>query len=125
MKTLLALVVVLLLAGCSSSSADYSGQWVGTVSDTVGGVGQGNLTISQSGSQLTGSWQIGFTGGLNSGSLQGTVSGSSVSVQLYPSRPDACPYNLTATRSGDTLTGNYAAYNCSISISGTLTAQKQ
>lgn len=124
MKRLLALIVVLLLAGCSSVP-NYSGQWVGTVNDTRAGLGQGNLTISQSGSQLSGTWQIGFGGGVNSGYLEGTVNGSSVNVQLYPSNPAACPFNVIATRSGDTLVGNYAAFNCTGSISGTLTVMRQ
>lgn len=125
MNKWVALIFVLLLAGCSVGAPDYSGQWVGSVFDSVGGAGTGNITIAQSGSQITGSWQIGFGSLVNSGSLQGVVSGNSISAQLYPSRADACPYTLTATRSGNTLNGNYSAFSCTISISGTFTGTRQ
>lgn len=124
MKYLVLLGILLLLSACSSVP-DYSGQWVGGANDTRAGYGQASLTISQSGSQLTGSWQIGFGGGVNSGSLQGTASGNAVNVQLFPSNPSACPFNVTATRSGDTMNGNYAAFNCTGAISGTLNVTKR
>ncbi len=95
------------------------------MNDSVAGVGQGNLAISQSGNQFTGSWQISFYSGVNSGSLQGTASGNSVNVQLYPSDPTGCPFNVTATRSGNTMTGNYAAFDCTGSVSGTLSVARR
>jgi len=95
------------------------------VNDTVAGPGQGNLTISQSGSQLSGSWQIGFGTGVSSGSLEGTANGDSITAQLYPSDPTACPFNVTATLSGDTMNGNYAAFDCTGAISGTLSMTRQ
>ncbi len=83
------------------------------------------VDLAQSGSQLSGSWQISFSSQSNSGSLQGVVSGNSVSARLLPSRVGACPYTLTATRSGNTLSGNYSAFNCTAALSGTLTGTKQ
>lgn len=116
--------LVLLLSACSSTP-DYSGQWVGGANDTIAGFGQTNLTITQSGSQLSGSWQIAFREGVNSGSLQGTASADAVTVQLFPSNPNACPFNVTATRSGDTMNGNYSSFSCSRPISGTLSIERR
>ena len=125
MQRWLVLVLVLLLSACGVGGSDLSGSYVGSVVDTVGGSGQGTITLAQSGNQLGGSWQISFSSLSNRGSLQGVVSGSSVSPQLYPSRPDACPYTLTATRNGDTLRGNYSAFNCTAPLSGTFTGTRQ
>jgi hypothetical protein len=44
---------------------------------------------------------------------------------LTPSVPTTCPFNLTATLSGTTMSGTYAAYNCTVAESGTFTATKQ
>jgi len=67
MKQPFALALVLFLSSCGMvGSFDYSGQWVGTVSDTVGGakVGKPHQPV---GSQLTGSWQ---SAAANSGSAR-------------------------------------------------------
>ena len=125
MQRLLVLALALLLSACGVGGSDYSGSYVGSVVDTVGGAGTASITIAQSGSQLSGSWQIGFGSLVNSGSLQGVASGNSVSAQLLPSRAGACPYTLTATRSGNTLSGNYSAFNCTQPLSGTFTGTRQ
>ena len=124
MKRLFVLMVIMVLSACSSMP-DYSGQWVGSANDTRAGYGQVDMTVSQSGSRLTGSWQIGFEAGVNSGSLDGTVSGNAVNLQLFPSNPNACPFNVTATRSGNTMNGNYASFDCAASVSGTLSVTRQ
>lgn len=125
MKRIAVLALMVVLAACGMSGPDYSGQYVGNVVDAVGGAGDATITLSQSGNQLTGAWQISFGSGRNSGFLQGVVNGGSISAQLYPSRSDACPYDLVATRSSNTLSGNYAAFNCTVSVSGTFVGVKQ
>ena len=124
MKKTILLGLLIVLTACSTSS-NYSGQWAGQVIDNIAGVGQGNLTFSQDGDTLSGAWQITFARGVNSGYVEGVVNGNSIRAQLYPSNPQACPYNVTATRSGDNLTGNYAAFNCNVANSGTITASRQ
>lgn len=124
MKRLFGVILVLFLAACASAP-NYTGQWIGDVNDTLAGYGQGNLSINHSGNELSGTWQIGFASGINGGSLQGTVNGNAVSIQLYPSNPNACPFNVTASLSGNTMVGNYASFNCTGVISGTLSMSRQ
>ena len=130
----LAVTFVAFLAACSSGGSsrdfaeqfDYTGQGEGRVSDSVAGLGSANLTISQSGSNLTGAWQIAFdAGGGNSGSLLGIASDGAATIELYPSDPLACPYNVVATRSSSSMEGNYAAFNCTVSVSGTLSVTRR
>jgi hypothetical protein len=108
------------------ASRSLSGNWSGNVNDSVAGRGTVTLSISQSGNSFVGTWQAVFAEGVNSGSLQGFAqSDSSVVIQLHPSNPSACPYNVVANWSGNALSGNYSAFNCSQNVSGTLNLQKQ
>jgi hypothetical protein len=56
----------------------------------------------------------------NGGSLSGTVTGSSLSVTLSPSDPLTCPFQVTATVNGNRITGTYAAFNCTVALSGSI-----
>jgi hypothetical protein len=80
--------------------------------------------VTQKGSELAGTWQAEFNEGTNGGSAVGVVNGNEVVLELHPSQATACPYNVVATRSGDTLSGNYSAFNCTVTVTGTLTISK-
>ena len=56
----------------------------------------------------------------NSGTLSGTIAGSTLSLTLTPSDPRTCPFDLTATVSGNRITGTYAAFNCTVPVSGAI-----
>ena len=83
------------------------------------------VTVAQNGSSLTGTWSISAAVQTNSGSLSGSVTGSSLSITLTPSVPTSCPYQLTATVTGNTITGTYASFNCTVAVSGSLTVTRQ
>ena len=126
-----ALVLVGALTACGGDSSgpaafSYSGNWSGMLNDSIGGAGTTTVTMSQSGTQLVGTWQTTFAaGGTNSGTLQGTVRTNDVLIELYPSDPSTCPFALVAQRSGSTLSGTYAAFNCTVAVSGTMSITKQ
>ena len=130
-RRLLAILVsaALVVTACGSPSAplpfSYSGTWAGSMVDSFAGNGTTTLTVSQSGSDIVGTWQAIFAAGNNGGTLAGTISGNDVLVELYPSDPTACPYAVVAQRSGTTLSGTYAAYSCTQAITGTVSVVKQ
>lgn len=120
MKRLL-LIGVLFVSACGGgpsgpSTTSVAGTWTGTVNDSLAGVVSASMTLAQSGATVSGTWAVSG----NSGSLAGSMSGSSLSAVLSPSNPLTCPYSLTATNSGSRLIGTYAAFNCSIPISGSI-----
>jgi hypothetical protein len=95
--------------------------------DSVGGRGTARATIRQDGNQLTGTWASTFPNAAynNGGSLGGTVSGSAVSLTLYGPNQSVCPFRVTATWSGDRMIGTYAAFNCTIAITGSVDMRRQ
>lgn len=121
------LFALLALSACSGMGEyNYSGSYVGTVNDSAAGAGTMNISISQSEDRLAGTWQASFsTSGSNGGSLLGIVDGDSLILELYPSVPTACPFNAVVNRNGDTLSGSYSAFNCSVTGTGTVEVQKQ
>lgn len=119
------LAIVLLLAACQSTSFSYSGSWKGSILDSVAGPGTVTVSMTEAGSDIVGTWQAVFSSGSNGGSLTGVINGSSVVIDLEPSNTSACPYNVVANRSGSTVSGNYSAYNCTGTITGTLSITKQ
>ena len=82
-------------------------------------------TIAQSGTSLSGTWSTTFTNAGNnsatlSGTLTGSISGSSVSMSLVPSAPTSCTIPMTATVSGNSMSGTYVSANCSVPDSGSI-----
>jgi len=132
----LALAVVLLVTACGGGDngsptepqpLTLTGTWAGTIVDSVGGHGTVRATVRQDGNQVTGTWAATFTDprGNNGGSLSGTVNGSAVSLTLYGPNEGVCPFRVTATWSGDRLTGTYAAFSCTTAITGSLDLRRQ
>ena len=124
-------LAVVLLAACASSPTgptafSYSGTWSGTINDSLGGPGTTSMTMSQSGSDIVGTWQATFTGGGNNGgTLAGVINGQEVLIEMYPSDPSTCPFAAVAQRSGSTLAGTYAAFNCTVAVTGSVNVTKQ
>jgi hypothetical protein len=118
--------VLVLCSACGSltgpGSDSLSGSWTGVTSGSSGGPGAVQTTIGQSGSALSGTWGAQYANPLNnsSGSLSGKVSGDTVTLTLSPSVPTSCPYTVTAIKSGETLAGTFATFNCQTSQSGTV-----
>ena len=131
MRQRLAYVFVLaLMSGCKSATAPVSltGTWTGTISSSA--LGSGTTTIGlveSSAGVLTGTWTVSYPSQPNaSGSLTGSFDGSGITATLTPSVPSQCPYNLTGQLKGSTsITANYAAFNCTVAVSGAIAINKQ
>lgn len=129
------LCLMLLLAGCEGgddndgqAAAALVGSYRGTIQDSVAGSGMLSLTVGTSGDTLTGTWATSFANtrnNNNSGSLSGSANGESVSIVLQPSVSTSCPFQATGVVSGTQIRGNYAAFNCSQSVTGTFTVTRQ
>ena len=129
-------VLVLTLTSCggdggnSSPFGSISGNYAGTLQDSIAGAGTVQGTLSESGSSLSGMFQTTFTQSgrtvTSSGTVSGTVNGTSITLTLTPSDPTACPFNITLTQVSDTqLTGTYTAFNCTVAQSGTINVTRQ
>ncbi len=83
-------------------------------------------SFSQNGSQITGTWGNEVGGIANTGTMTGTVSGTSLSATLAPNIPiqGECSTNVTGTLSGGTLSGNFTTTTgCAVPQSGSFTLQ--
>lgn len=134
-KRLFVVLAVLALAGCGngvgrtgtvssdSGIADLSGKWTGAAVVTNGGTGSANigLTLTQNGSNVSGTFSS-STG--NTGSIVGTVSGSSFSGDLLPSVPTSCPAKIVLIYSNNQLSGTTTTYNCSVIASSYATLSR-
>jgi hypothetical protein len=110
-------------------SFDYTGQWSGTVLDSVGGEGALGLTIlTQSapyGGALGGTWQGAIAGG-GSGIVRGQLLHSeTLSLSLISSATQGCLYNAELSHEEEVLTGTYLSKGCDPYVTGTLELRKQ
>jgi len=133
-------VLVFTLASCggdgndSSPSSSLSGNYAGTVQDNVVGDGTVQVTLTESNTLVSGTLQTTFVNPqqrnpflrLDSGTVRGTVNGTSITLTFTPSVATSCPYDITLTRVSDTeLTGAYAASQCVVASSGVLNLTRQ
>ncbi len=111
----------------SSTTANLAGTWTGTLTDGISGTGNLKMVMTQSGISLTGTWEALYSVAAKNqtGSLTGTVSGSSVSLMLKPSSASTCQGKIIATASGSSFSGMYSAVNCSVTDTGSMSATKQ
>ena len=107
----------------------FNGTWTGPVTSNFPGIppGTGTITITQTGSSLSGTWATVYPDPTfnDSGSFSGTASGMSLSGTLSPSDPTDCPYTINATVSGNLMSGTYATFDCTFAVSGSISLTKQ
>jgi hypothetical protein len=124
-------VLMLTTAACGGDSGNspsdiIAGTWNGTITSNISSPGHVTTTLTRSGSRIGGTWSMSDgDGNSNSGSVDGTLSGSSLTLTLNPSDPTTCPFNVTATINGSSMSGTYAAFQCTVSLGGSLTLTKQ
>jgi hypothetical protein len=113
-------------SGTGPSQMNLGGNYAGVAQDSVAGAGNFNATLSQTGGTVTGTWHIAFPshGFHNAGQVNGSMGGTSLVAILTPSDPRTCPFNLTATLSGNQLSGTYASFDCTGVIAGTFQATR-
>ena len=123
------------LAGCGgdddNNDTNVAGTFRGTIQDSIAGTGTITATLAQDGSDLRGTYQTTFADPRNNGagSVDGEVHGNAVTLTASPSVtsfvPPACPFNVTAIVNGDQISGTYAAFNCTVAVSGTVNLTRQ
>ena len=125
------LALALLAFGCASSgdessrgpSGPFGGTWHGSLEEaTTGNFGEIELTVEQSGTDISGTWSAWFgSGTLNSGTLSGDLQDDNRTVQLTLSSAltGPCPMSVTAVLQGEEAKGTYASLNCPIFLAGT------
>ena len=118
-------------APTSPSTQSIAGNWTGAIINTVpAGQPNGNVvfTLAQTGSNLSGTWSTTYASSPssnNAGTLTGSLSGSGGTFTLSPSNPTLCPYSATSTISGNSMTGTFSAFNCTIAIAGSFSVTKR
>ena len=124
------------LAGCGGDDDDnndvnVAGTFRGTIQDSLAGTGTITVTLVQDGNDLRGTYQTTFADPRNNGagSVDGEIHGNGVTLTASPSVrsfvPTACPFNVTAFVNGAQISGTYAAFNCTVAVSGSLTLTRQ
>jgi hypothetical protein len=99
-----------------------SGTYSGSVQDSRGAGGPVTLVLTHATPYVTGTWH---------GpepvwrALNGTVTGNAIAGTLLPSASTACPFRLSATVSGDRMTGTFSSFECASPVSGTLDLTRQ
>jgi hypothetical protein len=137
----LAAAIALLVAACGGSSTsptplNLAGTWYGSMTDLIAGQTTLQLVISESGATLSGTWTQTYPDinlnaletqlGNNSGTLSGSIDGTTVNLQLTPQRAQACyyPINFVATISAMNGTWTFDA-SCLTQDSGNASLTKQ
>jgi hypothetical protein len=129
-------MIWVVLAGCGgddddNNDANVTGTFRGTIQDSIAGTGTITVTLAQDDSDLIGTYQTTFADPRNNsaGSVEGEVQGNAVTLTATPSVtplvPTACPFNVTAIVNGAQISGTYAAFNCTVAVSGSLTLTRQ
>ena len=121
-----------LLTGCGGSptsptAISVAGTWVGSNTNSLApGSRPAQVTIAQSGTDLSGTWSATTPGGTDSGPLSGSIDGSTLSISFFSAVPQgACHYGVTATVSGNQMTGTWTTVTCVTPANGTLSLTKQ
>jgi hypothetical protein len=145
-----AVVVIsaLTIGGCGGSSSapsptttttNIAGIWTGTFLDNLLGPNQTTWSVQQSGSSMTGSFAVQAPAATGQGTIQGSISGSSLSVTGtiraggYPSPFQNCTQTATGTLQiqGSRMSGPYTLQlgsGCippNLNTAGTLTLNRQ
>jgi hypothetical protein len=122
------------LAGCGGGNSgtpivNVAGVYTGSFSDPSVASNPLQLTITQQGTVLRGSWTGGLVNppsepeyGSNGEIPEGNVSGTSVTMELAPEVYNLAGYALKGTISGKTISGTFTVINAA--GGGTFTATK-
>jgi hypothetical protein len=99
-----------------------TGKWAGTYESTTTAGATGTFTIlfRQNGSQLTGSISIQPPGCVNTGTITGTLNGTTIAFGAVKGTQTI---DYTGSVSGNTMSGTYSAPGCD-HAKGTWTATK-
>jgi hypothetical protein len=120
-------VVGLVLVGCGGDGAedDVSGNYQGTIQDSLAGSGTMTATLAENDSTVTGTFATSFPQGNGGGSVSGSRTDNALTLTVIPAVGTACPVNVTATIDGDEIRGTYAAFNCNVPETGNFTLTLQ
>jgi hypothetical protein len=124
---IVALGFALAIAACQKTDESFAGAYEGdgVDSQSTSNVKQFTLRIAESGGVVSGTFEIKAIILNVSGTVTGTLSGSSLTLVLAPSNIAECPYRITGTWAPRSISGNYAAFNCFVRSDGTLSLKKQ
>jgi len=124
---MLALLLIVGLAGCGGEDESLTGAWLGSFTqEAQERSGTMRITLSESGATLGGRWEAQFPpADPYGGTVEGAIEGSAVRVRLLPDNREVCPYDWTATAGGDRIAGRYEAFDCRVDIVGEIDVQRQ
>jgi hypothetical protein len=124
---LIAVLVVLVVAGCGGGGgggggcSNIGGNFKGTANDNVFGSGTFVASVVQNGCSITGSAETCFQSlGCNSGSISGSVSGSSFSFTIF--NGGTCTDVAQGSAAGNAISGTYARQGCNTGGGGSFSA---
>lgn len=109
----------------SPSNSGVTGTWVGSIQSTITGASTVRVTLTQSGSMISGSYSIAQGQAVDAGNVSGMINGAGINLTATPSDPRTCPFQVTAVWSGNIITGTYAAFNCTVAFSGSISLTRQ
>ena len=122
-------------AGPSFTVPSLAGEWAGTISHSLAGDGALTLKVSQMGPGLFGNWASVYPDPAfnQSGSFSGTITGSPFILFLRPAVPIVCSPGVTltgtlavsATVSGDRISGPFTILTCTGAIGGTIEVNRR
>jgi hypothetical protein len=121
-------ILVASLVACTPAppaTFTYSGDWSGTMTDSLLGAGTLSFTLVEDGDLVTGTWMVVFDALNESGEATGFVleDGAAIEVVFWTSTD--CSYGMTGSRSDSTVTGTYASVDCLPATTGTVVATKE
>jgi hypothetical protein len=126
-RVMLPLALLAGLGACNDEDESLTGSWIGTFTqEPQERSGTMRLSLSQDGASLGGRWEAAFPPADSyGGTIEGTISGSTVRARLLPDSPEVCPYDWTGTSGADRITGRYAAFDCRVEIVGEIDVRRQ
>jgi len=115
-------VLALGVVGCGGDDEhNLSGNYRGTMQDSLAGTGTITATLVQTDSTVTGTFQTSFPEGHGGGNVAGRRRDDALTLTVTPPQPPACPVHVTATIDGETIQGTYATVDCPMVETGTVT----
>ena len=135
LKPLYLLTLVILFAACGPQAAvtpptereTLNGRWTGRAEDNIGAADV-TLDLVASDTLLTGdvvlNFKLGFSSYSAEGTVEGSVTGDTIDLDIVPSDDKYCPYRATLIRAGEVMEGSYEGMGCKEAINGVLTLSR-